>query len=129
MFLKILQHSQENTCAGPYRPAFTEHLRWLLLNFRGSSKYFFSVESGIYCWQPHRFLLRTSLKTRVQPQKQPLKLFEKKGVLRNIANFTRKRLCWSLFLIELQAFRPATLLKETPTQMFSCEIYKIFKNT
>ena len=24
--------------------------------------------------------------------------------------------------------RPATLLKETPTQMFPCEIYKVFKN-
>ena len=25
--------------------------------------------------------------------------------------------------------RPATLIKETPTQVFSCEIYEIFKNT
>ena len=36
---------------------------------------------------------------------------------------------WSLFLIELQVFRLATLLKETPTQVFSYEIYGIFKNT
>ena len=28
-----------------------------------------------------------------------------------------------------QAFRPATLLKETPTQVFSCEICEIFQNT
>ena len=27
------------------------------------------------------------------------------------------------------ALRPATLLKETPTQVFSSEIYEIFKNT
>ena len=33
------------------------------------------------------------------------------GVLKNFANFTGKRLCWSLFFKELQAFRPATLLK------------------
>ena len=29
-------------------------------------------------------------------------------------------MCWSLFLIKLQAFRAATLLKKTPTQVFSC---------
>ena len=32
-------------------------------------------------------------------------------------------------LIKLQGFSPATLLKETPTQVFSCEYLKIFKNT
>ena len=35
----------------------------------------------------------------------------KKGVLKKFANLTGKHLCWSLFLIKLQAFRPATLLK------------------
>ena len=92
MFFKI---------GGTCRSSFTEHLRWLLLDFPGS-KYFFSAESGIYCWQSHRFLLRTSLTTRLKPQKQPLELFCKKGVLRNFANFTGKHLCWSLFLIELK---------------------------
>ena len=33
------------------------------------------------------------------------------GVLKNFAIFTEKHLCWSLFLIKLQALRPATLLK------------------
>ena len=32
-------------------------------------------------------------------------------------------------LIKLPGFRPATLLKETPTQVFSCEYCEIFKNT
>ena len=36
----------------------------------------------------------------------------KKSVLKNLANFTEKHLCWSLFLIKLQAFRPVTLLKK-----------------
>ena len=31
--------------------------------------------------------------------------------LKNFAIFTEKRLCWSLFLINLQVWRPATLLK------------------
>ena len=46
-----------------------------------------------------------------QFQKQSLELFWKKGVLKNFANFTWKHLCWSLFLIMLQAFRTATLQK------------------
>ena len=41
-FLKISQHSQKNTCAAPCRPSFTEHLGWLLLDFRGSKYCFFS---------------------------------------------------------------------------------------
>ena len=44
-------------------------------------------------------------------------MFFKIGALKNFANFTEKHLCWSLFLIKLQAWR--TLIKETPTQMFS----------
>ena len=55
--------------------------------------------------QSHRFLSRTPLKTRVKPQKQPLQLFYKKGVLRNFVNFIGKHLYRSLFLIELQAQR------------------------
>ena len=52
-------------------------------------------------------------------QKQPPEVFSKKGALKNFANFTRKYPCWSLFLIKLQAFRPATLLKrDSNTGMF-----------
>ena len=42
------------------------------------------------------------------------------GVLKNFAVFTRKFLCWSLFLIKLQARRPAFLLKKRHQQY--CEI-------
>ena len=38
-------------------------------------------------------------------QKQP-SVFYKKAVIKNFAIFTGKHLCWSLFLIKLQAFRP-----------------------
>ena len=55
-------------------------------------------------------------------QKQPPEVFFKKVVLKNFANLTEKHLCWSLFLIKMEAW-------ETPAQMFSCEISKIFKNT
>ena len=36
-------------------------------------------------------------------QKQPSSVFAEKGVLKNFTIFTRKHLCWSLFLITLQA--------------------------
>ena len=73
---------------------------------------FFSAKFGIYCWQSHQFLFRTTLKTQVKSQEQPLQLFcKKKVVLRTFANFTGKHLCWSLLLLELQTFSPTTLLK------------------
>ena len=43
-------------------------------------------------------------------------------------NFTVKHLCWSLFLILLQGWRPATSSKRTPPHVFSCEICEIFEN-
>ena len=36
----------------------------------------------------------------------------KKGVLENLAEFTGKHLCQSLFLNKVSGLRPATLLKE-----------------
>ena len=38
-------------------------------------------------------------------------MFIKIGSLRNFVILTGKQLCWSLFLIKLQALRPATLFK------------------
>ena len=38
-------------------------------------------------------------------------MFFKKGVLKNSANFSGKHMCLSLFLIKLQAGRPATRLQ------------------
>ena len=110
---KILQHSQENAFAGLCRPSFTEHLRWLLLNFC-ESKYCFSAESGIYCWQSRRLLLRTPLKTRVKPQKQSLELLFKRSALRQFANFTGKHLSCSQF--------SALLIRDSNTDAFLCNL-------
>ena len=38
-------------------------------------------------------------------------MFYKKGVLKNLANFIGKHLCWSLFLIKLQSWRSGILSK------------------
>ena len=52
-----------------------------------------------------------------------------KAVLKNFTIFTGKHLCWSIILIKLQAQRPATLLNKTPTRVFPCGYYEVFKNT
>ena len=53
---------------------------------------------------------------------------QKQGVFENFASFTGKSLCWSLFLIKLQFWRPATLFKKTLTLLLSCETCKLFKS-
>ena len=50
------------------------------------------------------------------------------GVLKNVVNFTEKNLCWKLFLINLQLWGRATLLKKTLALALSCEICKLLKN-
>ena len=52
-------------------------------------------------------------------------MFFKIGALKNFANFTGKHLCWSLFLVKFLT----NFIKGTPTQVFSCEIWKNYKNT
>ena len=55
-----------------------------------------------------------------------LQMFFKIGVLKSFANFTGKHLCWSLFLKNLQAEGLQLYLKKCLTQVFSCEVCKIF---
>ena len=45
-------------------------------------------------------------------------MFFKIGALKNFANFKGKHLCWSLFLIKLQAPRPTILLKRDSVQFY-----------
>ena len=55
-------------------------------------------------------------------------MFFKIGVLKNLAIFTRKYLSWSLFLIKLQAKRPAFLLKKRHQhRYFSVNIAKLLR--
>ena len=61
-------------------------------------------------------------------QKQPPDVFCKKGILKNLANFTGKHLYWSLFLIYSCRPKPASFLKTDSNQVFSCKICEIFKN-
>ena len=53
----------------------------------------------------------------------------RKGVLRNIAKFTGKHLCQSLFFNKVAVLRSVTIKKETLVQVFSCEFWEISINT
>ena len=52
-----------------------------------------------------------------------------KGVTKNFAKFTGKLLCRSLFFNIVAGLVLQLYEKETPTQVFSCEFCKFFKNT
>ena len=59
-------------------------------------------------------------------QKQPLEVSCKKGVLKNVANFTGKHLCWKLLLIKLQSWGPATLVKRgSNTGVFQWYLHQV----
>ena len=69
------------------------------------------------------------LKEAVTTRSSRSQMLFKIGIFENFAIFTGKYPCWSLFKIKLQAWKPATLLKRTLTQSFSCEYCEIFKNS
>ena len=69
--------------------------------------------SRITSWIIMIICTQISIKVRKKLQKQSFAdvLQNTTVILKNFPNFTRMRLCWSLFLIKLQACGPATLLK------------------
>ena len=60
----------------------------------------------------HWWHVSVTEKMQCKVQKQPPKVFYKKGVLRNFAKFTWKQLCQSFFFNKVAGLRPATLLKK-----------------
>ena len=55
-------------------------------------------------------------------------MFSKTGVLKNFAIFTGKNLCWSLFLIKFQDWRPTFLFKKRlEGRCFSVNIAKFLR--
>ena len=52
-----------------------------------------------------------------------------RGIRKKKVFFTGKHLCWSLFLMKLQSKGQQLYYKDTPTQMFSCEICETLKKT
>ena len=52
-----------------------------------------------------------------------MQMFFKTGVSRNVTIFRGKHLCWSLFLIKLQALRPETLFQPCPKRDFNTSVF------
>ena len=69
-----------------------------------------------------------NLQTRIDRSSRS-QIFFKIGVLKNFAKFTRKQPCWSLFLITLQVWKPATLLKGDSNTGVFLWIWRIFKKS
>ena len=61
-------------------------------------------------------------------RQQPPKLFYKKTVPNNFAKFTGKHMYWSLFLIKVHVWRPATLLKRLWHRCFPVNSARSFKS-
>ena len=55
-------------------------------------------------------------------------MFYEKAALKTFALITGKHLCWSLFLVVLQAFRAATLLKRYSNTSAFLILMEIFLN-
>ena len=50
-------------------------------------------------------------------------------VCRNFAKLRDKNLYWSLFFDKVSGWKPAALLKKTPTQVLCRQLCEIYKNT
>ena len=61
-------------------------------------------------------------------QKQPLELFSKKCVLKNFALLTGKKPVLESLFDKVAVLQPIDFIKETPTQVFSCEYCEILKS-
>ena len=91
------------------------------------SKMVSPTSSEIYKWQKCR-IIRINLSSKVQCfcgsyRSSRSQMFLKICVLKNFAKFTGKRLCWSLFLMMLQAWRAATLLKRKKNSSISVLLF------
>ena len=79
-------------------------------------------------WNIIETVLNTPLADSAFSKSSRSQIFLKTGVLKKFANFTGKHLCWSLFLIKFQVFRPATLIKrDCNTGVFLWKLWNLRK--
>ena len=73
---------------------------------------------------------KTFIRDELARRSSRSQMFLKIGVFKNFTIFTGTQLCWSLFLIKLLGFRPATLFKrDSQTGVFLCAQCENFKYT
>ena len=81
---------------------------WFLLTI--SKKYILTRSTNL-CSRNHSMLCFWLKRGRQMYRSSSSQMFFKIGVLKNFTIFTRKYLCWNLFVIQLQSTSPATILK------------------
>ena len=80
-----------------------------------------------YCYFKCKNVIASQLQVNIRSCHQMCSV--KKCVLRNFIKFTGKHLFQSIFFIRVADLRAATLLKKRLTQVFSCGLCEISKNT
>ena len=113
MFFKISRYLRKYTCVG-VSFLFKKRIwrRCFLVNLRNFSDH-------IFCRN-----LRTAASAIYVNTNNFPEVFCK-GVFKNFAKFTGKYLGWSIFFNKVAR----SIIKETPTQVFSSEFCEIFKST
>ena len=99
---------------------FTEHLWWLLLYVVWAN---IAPVENVSCAMLSQLYLDNIVRSTC------LQMVFKISVLKNFANFPLKHLCWSFFLIKLQPWGRATLLKRNSNTGAFLWILQIFRNT
>ena len=99
---------------------------WIYFYITPQQEKLCSNVTGGFLEQCHRLIVRSSCSQMIYRSSHQ-RWSVKKAVLKNFAIFIGKHQCWSLFLIRLQAFRPATLSRKdsnTGVFLWYCEIFK-----
>ena len=83
----------------------------------------------VVCYFFGKFCVRTKWMISEHERSSRPEMFCKKGVLRNFAKFTVKRLYQRLFFNKVAGLRPKVwnLTKKSPAQVFTCEFAKFLK--
>ena len=90
----------------------------------------FKLAEGLQCILKVtlRYMFLLLVTTMEKLQKQPPTLFCKKGALNRFFSIYGKYLCWSIFLIKLEAVSPANLLKrDSNTSVFLWTLQDLYE--
>ena len=80
--------------------------------------FIFNYFSTVWKWTSYSYIIRSSVS----------QVFFNIDILKNFVIFTGKHLCWNLFLIKLQTWRPAAILKrDSNISIFALKIAKFLR--
>ena len=111
-------------------PLFLEHMSWMTYNWHFHHSFFLLLLSWTLTRHKTADEGRGPCLFLSTCQKQSLKVFCEKDVLKKFAKFTGKHLNWILFLNKVAGLRPTTLLKKRlQHRCFSVNFAKLSRTT